>query len=260
MRSPPLTAIRRTLYERSFALASGQARLFQGKYLSYTAAAAAAPRTRPIGYDNPASARRLEHERHRIVASDYPVIFWLRPLLHDHCVVFDFGGNIGISYFGFRRVVDFSNGLTGVVYDLPAVVDRSQQIAREEPSPGLRFTTDCSELRDADILMAAGSLQFLEDPIDFLRGIGDLPQHILLNKVPLFGRKAAVRLHAMGTAFCPYHLLNQRELLSTFESRGYQCVDAWSNHDCACYVLFHPELTISSYSGFYFRQLAAAAR
>ncbi len=234
-----------------FARGPGYKRLFRGLYKDFAAAAAAAPKTLPLGYDNEATARLLENERHRVVASDYPVMFWLQLVLSSVTTVLDFGGNVGISYYGFGRLMDFPKSLRWVVYDVPAVVARGREIASGTAARGLEFTTDLAELAHADVLLAAGSLQFLEDPLRLLRS-APLPPRVIVNKLPVYDQPSRVTLQATGTAYCPYHLLNRREFMVAMEDRGYSCVDEWRNYDLRCTVPFHPRHKIDAYSGFYF--------
>src|SRR5438477_12426004 len=55
---------------------NAQDNLFLGVFDSFEAAAASAPPTRPLGYDNPDSAS-LYLRRLRIDEHDYPALFWL---------------------------------------------------------------------------------------------------------------------------------------------------------------------------------------
>ena len=63
------------------------------------------------------------------------------------------------------------------------------------------------------MLLAAGVIQFIDDPFARLAAAPALPEHLILNKVPVYDMPSAVTLHNMGTAFSPYHLFNRRELL-----------------------------------------------
>jgi putative methyltransferase (TIGR04325 family) len=255
-RFPPILAMRCRRYERVFATAQGHVRMFRGIYRSFAEAAATVPASSALGYNNSSAATRLEHERHRVVASDYPVMFWLERLLRENERVFDFGGNVGISYFGYRRHLQYPPGLRWTICDLPAVVERGRTIARDEVAPGLEFTSDREGLAAADILLAAGVLHFLEDPIAFIADTPTLPDHLLFNKLPLHDGESVLTLHSIGSGFCPYHLLNRQEFVAAVERRGFECVDAWQNHDVGCYVPFHSEFAVPTYSGFYFRRAA----
>jgi putative methyltransferase (TIGR04325 family) len=251
-RSWPVAALRMRRYERRFAAAEQPVRMFRGIYESYAAASAAAPATRPVGRDNALNARRLEHERHRIFASDYPVLFWLSRLLADSRFLFDLGGDVGTSFSAFRGILPYPPGFTWLVQDVPAIVAHGRSLSGAEP--GLRFTEDYDELGAADILLASGSLQFLPDPLWFVRDGQTLPPHVLVNKIPLYDEPSAVTLESNGAAFLPYHLLNRAQFLAAFAQAGYEPVDAWRNYDLNCYVPFHERHTIPYYSGYYFRR------
>jgi putative methyltransferase (TIGR04325 family) len=248
----PVGALRKARYERRFATANTNVRMFRGIYENYDAAVASAPSTHPIGWDHAASTQRLEHERMRIFASDYPTLFWLDRLLTESSFLFDLHGNVATAYFAFRRVLPYPANLTWLVHDVPAILAKARSLTRNEDAPGLRFTEDLSELERADILLIKGALQFLRNPIQFLTRSGKLPRHVLVNKASIYERESAVTLHGNGVAFHPYHLLNRREFVAAFEDQGYRCVDTWLNFDLNCYVPFHPEHTIPRYSGYYF--------
>jgi putative methyltransferase (TIGR04325 family) len=233
-------------YRRHFERARGKhVRLFRGVYPTFAAAAAAIPPGALSGYDNEPSATRVLDEWLDVYASDYPVMFWLEKLLREARFVFDWGGNVGLKYFAYRRYLDYPQGLAWLVAEVPAIAALGTAIA-------LRFTTELDELSEADILLAAGVLHFIEEPFDRLRAARRLPRHLLLNKVPASSMPAAVTLHNMGTAFCPYHLFNRDELVAVIEGLGYQLVDEWKSPDLGCEIPFYPKHSIGAYSGFYF--------
>ena len=242
---------------RRFCAASGPVRLFHGIYPSFSAAQHDIPRGRLVGYDNEPSAVRLVHERFRIIALDYPILFWLHRLLPECRLLFDFGGNVGISYFGFRKCLQYPPGMIWQVYEVPAVAAEGERIAREEAVKQLCFTTTMEQLPQADILMALGALQFVEAPFEMLGSATRLPPHILLNKVPVRDLPAAATLMNMGSAFCPYHLFNRREFVERFESFGYELVDEWENPELGAHIPLHPQDSVPAFSGYYFRKSTA---
>jgi putative methyltransferase (TIGR04325 family) len=239
-------------YRRHFNSAVGQIRLFRGIYPDFASATRAIPKNRLQGYDNEQSAQRLAHERMRICAFDYPILFWLSKLLPQCKLLFDWGGHVGISYFGYRRYLSYPDALNWLVCDMPAVAALGEMIASEEAAPELRFTTSLDRIGDADVLLAAGSLHFIEDPFQVLRSATSLPQHVLINKVPAYDLQPAVTLHNMGSAFCPYHLFNRSEFVSRFEELGYRLIDEWKSPDLSCEIPFFPQQSIAAYTGFYF--------
>jgi putative methyltransferase (TIGR04325 family) len=102
-------------------------------------------------------------ERHFIFPSDYPVMFWLARLLPDAKLLFDLGGNVGNRYLAFRSHLTYPDNFTWLVNDVPEVVALGRTLAQQEAAPHLLFTTDFARLREADILLASGVLQVLED-------------------------------------------------------------------------------------------------
>ncbi|MDB6084616.1 MAG: hypothetical protein JWN43_2497 [Gammaproteobacteria bacterium] len=238
-------------YGRYFNTLRGRIRLFSGVYPDYEAALRAIPPDRLVGYDNAPSARRVADELFRIFPMDYPVMFWLSRLLPDCRLLFDWGGNIGLSYFAFRRHLRYPPGLTWLVNDVPAVIEEGDATAKKFDSPGLCFTTSLSRLPEADILLAAGSLHFMKAPFDVLRAQETLPPHILLNKVPVYSLPGAVTLQNMGTALVPNHLFNESEFVGKFTELGFRLEDEWQT-ELSCHIPFHPEHSICAYKGFLF--------
>jgi putative methyltransferase (TIGR04325 family) len=247
-------------YQRHFKAAAGQIRLFCGIYPDFASATRAIPRIRLQGYDNEQSAQRLAHERWRICAFDYPILFWLSKLLPQCRLLFDWGGNVGISYFGYRGYLSYPAALKWLVCDVPAVTALGKIIAREEAVADLRFTTSLDRIGDADVLLAAGSLQFIENPFQVLRAAASLPRHALINKLPAYDLSSAVTLHNMGSAFCPYHLFNRSEFVTRFEELGYRLIDEWKSPDLSCEIPFFPRHSIAAYTGFYFTKDTAMTR
>lgn len=251
-------------YGSYFNRIGGQVRLFRGLFPDFASALRAIPANRLVGYDNEASADRVADERLRVIASDYPVMFWLLQLLLQllqllpHChLLFDWGGNVGTSYYAYRKYLRYPHELSWLISDVPAVVRYGEKLARDEAAVGLRFSTGHDELEAADVLLAAGSLQFIEDHLAVLQRTARLPDHVLINKTPVYGREPAVTVQNIGSALCPYHLFNHERFVGGFEQLGYELVDEWRTPDCACRIPFYPEHSIAAFSGFYFFSTSA---
>jgi putative methyltransferase (TIGR04325 family) len=181
-------------------------------------------------------------------------LFWLGKVLPGSKSVFDWGGSVGLKYFAFRPYLEYATDLEWLVGEVPAVVELGRKIAQNEGASALRFTTDFTGMADADVLLAFGVLQFIDDPFRVLRAQPRLPQHLIINKAPVYELPAAATLHNMGTAFCPYHLHNRSDLMQALESLGYRLIDEWRLPGVDCQIPFHPEHSIGAYSGFYFRR------
>lgn len=259
-RVPLLRGPLQSAYDRYFTRVTGpHVRLFSGIYPDFKAAMRAIPATRLVGYDNVPSASRQSHDMFRIYTMDYPILFWLERLLADCRLLFDWGGNTGISYFSFRRLLRYPHDLTWLVNDVPAVVKEGLAQMQLHPSEGLKFTTTLECLSRADILLAAGTLHFIEDPFEMLRRQPALPPHVLLNKVPVYSQPAAVTLQNMGTALLPNHLFNETDFVNQFVALGYRQIDAWET-ELACHIPFYPQHSIRGYKGYYFAREGQASR
>jgi putative methyltransferase (TIGR04325 family) len=245
----PLSPVYRWYFER----AAGQRRLFQGVYRDFSEAVATIPQDRSIGFDNPGSSDRVAHARSFLSAYDYPVLFWLAQLLQPGTVVFDWGGNVGVSFYAYRNHIHYPERLEWVVSDVPAVVELGRRLADAEHCDGLTYTTTLERLSSADILLSAGALQFIDEPFAMLRELGCLPAHVLLNKIPAYDQPHAVTVQNMGTSLCPYHLFNRREFVERFQDLGYVMADSWNNPGLGCFIPFYPDYSIAAFSGFYFR-------
>jgi putative methyltransferase (TIGR04325 family) len=251
-RIPPLQSWLNHRHKRSFDIASGRQRIFHGIYPDFASAIRDIPPGRLQGHDNEASVLRLADARLRVVPSDYPIMFWLQKLLPACQLLFDLGGGVGISYFGYRKFLQYPAPMTWLVAELPAAVAVGVQIARHESATTLRFTTTLEELPQADILLAAGCLQLIEKPFELLSSVPSLPPHILINKVPLRDLPAAVTLHNTGAAFCAYHLFNRAQFVGAFKAFGYELRDEWAVPELSAHIPYFPDHSIPAYSGFYF--------
>ena len=260
---PPLGALRRQRAEAAFAN-NADSNLFRGIYSSFDAAQASAPATRPLGYDNADAADMYLERIKRIYPSDYPVIFWLQKLFaQGQATVFDLGGHIGIGYYGYQRYLDYPPGLRWTVSDVPAVMARGAEIARErDPAGRLGFNGDFSAAGGVDVLLALGVLQYLPDTLAqrlaaLAQGGAQLPRHMLINLTPLHvldnGGQDYFTLQSIGTAFCPYRIAAYAPFLEGFTRLGYQIVDRWQNPDKHCHIAFEPAHSLDVYHGFYLR-------
>ncbi|MGH9643444.1 MAG: methyltransferase, TIGR04325 family [Terriglobales bacterium] len=251
-RLPPVRSILKRRYKNRFDRAAGTLRLFHGIYPDFASALRDVPAGRLEGHDNAPSVLRLADGRLRIYPFDYPVMFWLQKLLPDCRLLFDLGGGVGISYFGYRKYLQCPPAMTWLVGELPAAVAHGEQIAHQEGAESLRFTTSLEELEHADILLASGTVQLIEKPFEMLRSVRRLPPHLLINKAPLYNRPAAVTLHNTGAALCASHLFNRAQFVSECQALGYELVDEWANLGLAAHVPYFPQHAIPAYTGFYF--------
>lgn len=184
---------------------------------------------------------------------DYPLLPWLKVALSESTTVFDFGGNVGVSYYAFQKHLHYPDSLRWIVCELPEIVKAGQKIACETDSRGLSFTTEFSEADGADILLTCGTLQYLEPSLaDLLNQLCKKPGHLLINHVPFYNGDSFITLQNIGYAFSPYKIQNQTEFIASLVALGYELVDSWE-FDRTCSIPFHPERFVKAYNGFYLR-------
>ena len=98
----------------------------RGVFRSHAEAAAAAPETRPLGYDHVDAATMYHDRLERVYPSDYPMMLWLENAFADGArQVLDLGGHIGIAYYAYQRMIPFPADVAWRVHDVPAVKSRS---------------------------------------------------------------------------------------------------------------------------------------
>jgi putative methyltransferase (TIGR04325 family) len=250
---PPLRYLHSRLYEREFARVVPWARRFRGVYTTFQEAIRAAPAGKPVGYDNPAAASFMQPSG-ALMPSDYPVLFWLQKALAESRTLLDIGGYVGISYYSYRNYIKYPENLEWIIHDVPAVTSAGVEIARHQDSRGLSFTTEITSALRPQTVLAAGSLQFIEQNFsDLLMRMGALPTNLIVSKTPMMDLPEFVTLQDLGPAVCPYRVFNRVKFIQSIESLGYRLVDSWSNIDFNCRIPFHPDRSVPSYSGMYFK-------
>jgi putative methyltransferase (TIGR04325 family) len=228
--------------------------LFLGIFDTFEEAAASAPPTRPLGYDNPESAS-LYLKRLRIDDYDYPALFWLSQALAEGLRgVGDIGGSVGIKYFAFGRVLKLPVDMIWRVIEVPAVVRRGREFAAERGVAGvLQFDDSVFAVDGLDVLMASGSLQYLPRTLpEIVAGLARKPRRIIVNTTPMHEHRAFFTLNSVGTAFCPYHVQHIETFVHSVTSCGYRLRDQWRNVGKKMIIPFHPDESLHDYTGFCF--------
>ena len=250
---PPVRSLLKYEFNRRFATATST-NLFRGVFDNFEQAIVSAPKTKKIGYDNPEAAGMYRNRLHRVFPSDYPMLFWLSYLFKENSFVFDLGGHVGISYYAYKQYIEYPENLNWLIYDVPEVIKAGVAIAQQENSKGLNFTTNFTDADGADILLASGSLQYIETPLSkSLPELTKKPKHILINMLPLYDGEKFVTLQSIGTVFCPYNIFNKTQFVDSICSVGYSLIDSWENVEKSCTIAFNPERSLDTYTGLYFR-------
>jgi putative methyltransferase (TIGR04325 family) len=226
---------------------------FRGVYATFAEAEAAAPPGGRIGYDHAAMAGMYRHRMEKANQSDYAVLFWLKGLLDERSFVFDVGGHVGVSYYGWRNYLAYPTGMRWLVHDVPAIVEVGAELAGERESAGLAFTSDLADGRGCSILLAAGSLQYVDLTLtELLDRIGSRPRHLIVNKMPMYDGESFVTVQSTARAFHAYRIYNRAEFVAEAQALGYRVVDDWQNREQHCEIPFTRAREIDAYSGYYF--------
>ena len=250
-RIPLVGQVLRRDYARSFA--RRPANQFRGVYSSFAEAEASIPADERVGYDHPTMAAMYRHRMEKANQSDYAVLFWLKGILDERSFVFDFGGHVGVSYYGWQHYLDYPPGLRWLVHDLPSIVKVGADLAQDRPSAGLAFTSEVADGRGCTVFLAAGSLQYLDESLPVLLArVGSLPRHLIVNKLPMYDGDTFVTVQSTGRAFHPYRIYNRNSFVSEVTALGYRVVDDWSNREQHCEIPFTRGRDIDAYSGYYF--------
>lgn len=248
--------IRRRLFRRPYRNDND----YHGHYRTFAEAQAAAralsTQSLPATYDTQAAGRMYRDHLQRIRVSDYPLVYWLRRLLADGARrIFDLGGHVGVSYYGFRPYLDYPTDMAWTVHDVPAVMAAGRKRAGEhDATRQLAFANSAQDASGCDVLLSTGTLQYLDYTLpELLRQLPDKPAHILVNLTPMHPTRGFFTLQNLSIAICPYRVMSVTEFVSGMQATGYRLVDQWQSFERSLQVPFEPECVVDGYYGFYFR-------
>ena len=249
---PGLLQWRKSRFDKSFD--AGQAiGCFRGLFETYSQAAAAAPATRPTGYDHVDAANMYRDRLNSIYPSDYAMMLWLSKAFADGArKVVDLGGHIGLAYYAYQRLLAFPEDISWCVSDVPAVMAAGRQEALErDPTRRLGFTDQFEAVAaDAEVLFTAGCVQYLEETLaQRIATLSQRPRWLLINLLPLHERSAYWTVQSIGTAYCPYRIQHAQSFFADLERLGYRVHDKWENIDKSCWIAFEPEHSLDRYYG-----------
>ncbi len=211
-------------------------------------------------FDDEALARMYVDQRlDRIFGYDYPVIHWMGEAFRNGSTrVFDIGGSVGVHFYAYRRYLGYPSSLAWEVYETPAVVRMGREMAARERAVALTFTQELEPASvHADIWISAGAIHYLEHwrPNLLLGACRDKPEHVILNKLPLYeGDDFVTSQNLIEGAFAPHHVYNRGRFIADIEGAGYALMDSWEVPERALRIPDHPERSIPHFTGLCFRR------
>lgn len=230
----------------------------RGVFGSFEEARANVGRGLRIGYDHPEAAEMYMKYLSFVLPGDYPTIFWLREALQSGSRVFDFGGNLGISFYAFQKYLRYPEGIRWVICDVPAVIEAGRRLATKRQEKRLSFVSRFGDAEGCDTFLCSGTLQFVETPLrDLLQPLRQLPRCLLINRIPLHDSRECFTLHNNGVIVSPYHIFQKDRFIAEIESVGYKLEDLWTDATHYCMIPFYPEYSVSFYSGLFFTRRSA---
>jgi putative methyltransferase (TIGR04325 family) len=250
---PVVRSALKARFEHNFVTAKGIGCL-AGAYPDFAAAIAAAPPTMAVGYDVTAAGAMYRERMNRVLLKDYPALLWLSRLMPRTRRLFDIGGHVGVMFYAYRRYLNFRDDLEWTVCDVPAVVREGAAMARENQEDHLVFTTRLDDAVDSDVILATGSLQYIERPFsELLASLPRAPEHVLINETPTHADREIITLQNIGVSICPYRIAKHGSILSSMAALGYELVDSWEDPVRRTGIPYVTEPNEIAYSGFYFR-------
>jgi putative methyltransferase (TIGR04325 family) len=194
-----------------------------------------------------------EHRGGLVFSYDYPILFWMSVLFGEGArTVFDFGGSVGVHFYGYSSRLCFPSDLEWTICEVPEVVEVGAALAATRGA-GLGFTTSFADADGQDLLLASGSVQYVRDLGPMLRRLQRPPRHLLLNRLPIHDGPRFVTLQNEGSAFGVQHIFNWAEFVASLATVGYKLVDSWASPEEGCSIPFR-DITVAPYRGMYFRR------
>lgn len=227
---------------------------FKGVYSTYNQAEAAMPSETLHGFDHEIVADYFAETHIIFNPSDYAVLFWLSGLLPSAQPLFDFGGGVGQAFYVYQSFLNLPDHMRWIVCDVEALAKRGRRLADERQANGLDFTTDFAACNGAAIMLTTGVLQYVEaDLPELLAGLSDPPEHVLINRVPMYDGESYYTIQHAHHSYAPYKVSNLHAFIRNMESTGYEKVDEWYLPR-SLRIPFHPAQFVPCYHGFYFRK------
>jgi len=249
----------KSIYERRFAH-NGYGS-FLGVFDNIDQAIQSAPKTKNIGYDSAELAQEyaqmLEDQNWegsgRVIANyDYPVLFWLSQIINQDLgsSVFDFGGNVGVHFYAYRNYIDSLKDIEWMVCEVVEIAKIGRAIAEKRSISNISFTSTFEDIKDRNILIASGSIQYVDNLAQQLLGT-KLPKHLLINRLPLYDGEQFVTLQNGGKVFYPQYVFNKAKFIAELNQIGYKLIDIWEDKHDSCIIPSHPEKSLPFYYGLY---------
>lgn len=226
---------------------------FRGTFSSLKDATKCARRYIPESHEHPKQISLHAGFAELTRESDYPVLFFLSPILSELRNVFDLGGSIGNLFFQLDRHLKFSEKVVWTIYDLPSKRSAMIEFAEKKGEKRLKFTDQFSSASGADLFIVVGAIQYFETTLaELLSSLDRLPKHVIVNRSPFSDGRDIVTVQDGGLWLNPCKLHSVEKLLSGMRDLGYRLISSWPVNERNLRIPLIPEYR-EPYFGFYFR-------
>lgn len=189
--------------------------------------------------------------------SDFAAFYYLSRYAASVHRVFDLGGNVGNLYYYYKNYLNFAPDLEWRVWDLPQVVAAGRRIAAERQATGLQFTNEFADASGVDLLIASGSMHYMDTPIaSMIASLPIKPRFVLINRTPLTDGPAFATIQDASTYRVACMVCNKGALIGAFKAAGYRLVGDWEVAELALQLPFHTSHPVLSYSGVMFELMS----
>ena len=227
-----------------------------GIYPTFADAQEAIPAQAKSGYDREATREVFSsYPIDRVRPADYAIMLHLRGLMQEGGRLLDMGGSIGMMCYTVQKYFSLPSSFQWIVCDVPRMVEAGEKVAVREGSASqpLRFITDLRDAGHCNIFFSSGALQYIPSPLaSLLSTLQELPQTVLINRIPVWEEKAIATVQDLGFCMSPYSVFNRDEFVGSIEALGYRLVDSWPCLESTFSIRFHPRIRLNAYTGFYF--------
>lgn len=230
----------------------------RGVFPDYSSALAAAGGAGQAEYDHNNAKKSFEKEQQIVDRyfqdSDYPALFWLSRTKVDAGKVLELGGSVGYAFYSFRRKMAFPESLRWTIIELPEAVRLGREIASARGEHQLSFSETIDYSSGYDVLLTAGTLQYMPERIaDIIGAMAKPPPHLIINRVPAYEGDEFWTVQNLGVKSVPYRIFSRPKLVDSLLALGYELRDTW-HKPRSMMIPFAPERTVTSYQGFYFER------
>jgi putative methyltransferase (TIGR04325 family) len=186
-------------------------------------------------------------------ASDYAVMLHIEHRRTEISRVFDLGGNVGNLYYCYSKYISFRKDLKWIVFDLPEITAFGRKVAAERAAGHLEFCEDFRVADGVDLFIASGSAHYFASPLaQMVCGLAAKPRFVVINRSPMTDGDAFATVQDASVLRVACMVYQREATIDAFREAGYRLVDQWDAPELSLRIPFHPEHSVSTYSGMFF--------